>query len=97
MTISRGARYLLTSLMGVGLAFIYVPLTVVIINSFNASRTFSWPPREYTTMWWSKAIDNPGVRDALRWSVLAGLLATAIALILGTCLAFAVKIGRAHV
>lgn len=91
MTISRGARYLLTSLMGVGLAFIYIPLTVVIINSFNASRTFSWPPIEYTTMWWSKAIDNPGVREALRWSVLAGLLATAIALILGTCLAFAVS------
>lgn len=91
MTISRGARYLLTSLMGVGLAFIYIPLTVVIINSFNASRTFSWPPSEYTTLWWSKAIDNPGVREALRWSVLAGFLATAIALILGTCLAFAVS------
>ena len=91
MTISRGARYLLTSLMGVGLAFIYIPLSVVIINSFNASRTFSWPPSEYTTLWWSKAIDNPGVREALRWSVLAGLLATAIALILGTCLAFAVS------
>ena len=91
MTISRGARYALTSLMGVGLAFIYVPLSVVIINSFNASRTFSWPPEQYTTIWWSKAIDNPGVREALRWSVLAGLLATAIALVLGTCLAFAVS------
>ncbi len=91
MTISKQARYLLISLMGVGLAFIYIPLLVVLINSFNASRTFSWPPTEFTTKWWVKAIDNPGVREALRWSLLAGLSATAIALLLGTCLAFAVS------
>jgi putative spermidine/putrescine transport system permease protein len=77
--------------MGIGLAFIYIPLSVVVINSFNASRTFSWPPQDFTTEWWVKAIDNPGVRDALRWSLLAGGLATTIALILGTSLAFAVS------
>ena len=91
MTISRNARLLLASLLGVGLAFIYVPLSVVIINSFNASKTFSWPPSHSTTMWWSKAIENTGVREALKWSIFAGLSATAIALILGTCLAFAVS------
>ncbi|MEI9906804.1 MAG: ABC transporter permease [Actinomycetota bacterium] len=91
MTISKQARYLLTSLMGVGLAFIYIPLSVVVINSFNASKTFSWPPTEFTTKWWSKAISNTGVRKALMWSLTAGLSATAIALLLGTCLAFAVS------
>ena len=91
MTISRNARLLLGSLLGVGLAFIYVPLAVVIINSFNASKTFSWPPSHFTTMWWSKAIENTGVREALKWSIFAGLSATAIALVLGTCLAFAVS------
>lgn len=91
MNLSRTARLILTSLMGVGLAFIYIPLAVVVINSFNASRTFSWPPQDFTTEWWVKAIDNPGVRDALRWSLLAGALATTIALILGTSLAFAVS------
>lgn len=79
------------SLMGVGLAFIYVPLTVVIINSFNSSRTFSWPPSSFTTKWWSKAIENTGVRKALVWSLTAGLSATLIALLLGTSLAFAVS------
>jgi putative spermidine/putrescine transport system permease protein len=91
MTISRNARLLLASLLGVGLAFIYVPLTVVIINSFNSSRTFSWPPSDFTTKWWAKAIENTGVREALRWSLLAGLSATLIALLLGTALAFAVS------
>jgi putative spermidine/putrescine transport system permease protein len=79
------------SLMGVGLAFIYVPLSVVVINSFNSSRTFSWPPSSFTTEWWSKAISNTGVRKALYWSLAAGFSATFIALLLGTSLAFAVS------
>lgn len=90
MTISRTTRYILLSLMGVGLTFIYLPLTVVVINSFNVSRTFSWPPKDFTTEWWSKALDNTGVREAIRWSVFAGLSAALIALLLGTCIAFAV-------
>lgn len=91
MSISRRARLLLTSIMGVGLAFIYVPLSVVVINSFNSSKTFSWPPKDFTFEWWQKAIDNTGVREALGWSIIAGISATVIALILGTCLAFAVS------
>jgi putative spermidine/putrescine transport system permease protein len=91
MTISRSGRLALSALLGVGLAFIYVPLMVVIINSFNASRTFSWPPSELTTKWWAKAIENTGVREALEWSIIAGLSATLIALLLGTALAFAVS------
>ena len=91
MTISKSARYALMSLMGVGLAFIYLPLSVVVINSFNSSKTFSWPPTNFTTLWWSKAIENTGVRSALKWSVFAGLSATSIALVLGTTLAFAVS------
>jgi putative spermidine/putrescine transport system permease protein len=84
MTISTRARYLLMALMGVGLAFVYIPLSVVIINSFNSSKTFSWPPTQFTLKWWDKAITNTGVRKALATSLTAGLL-------LGTSLAFAVS------
>jgi putative spermidine/putrescine transport system permease protein len=91
MTISRKARLALAALMGVGLSFIYIPLSVVVINSFNSSKTFSWPPTHFTTIWWSKALENTGVHEAIKWSVLAGLSATAIALVLGTVLAFAVS------
>jgi putative spermidine/putrescine transport system permease protein len=71
------------------LAFIYVPLGVVAINSFNSDRTFGWPPPGLTTRWWSLALRAPGPRDALRTSVEAGLGATAIALVLGSLLALA--------
>jgi len=91
MTISKSARYILATLLGIGLAFIYVPMAIVILNSFNASKTFSWPPSEITTKWWSAALDNTGVRSAIGWSIAAGLAATAIALLLGSALAFAVS------
>ena len=71
------------------LAFIYIPLGVVAINSFNSDRTFGWPPPGLTTRWWSVALKAPGPRHALRTSVEAGLGATAIALLLGSLLALA--------
>ncbi|HWI01324.1 MAG TPA: ABC transporter permease [Propionibacteriaceae bacterium] len=71
------------------LVFIYVPLGVVAINSFNSDRTFGWPPPGLTTKWWSAALKAPGPRDALRTSVEAGLGATAIALVLGSLLSLA--------
>jgi putative spermidine/putrescine transport system permease protein len=87
---SRGRRAL-AGFTGLALAFVYVPLAVVVINSFNSSRTFGWPPRGFTTTWWSNAWHSTGARTALATSVKAGLGATAIALLLGTMAAFAVS------
>ena len=89
MILGRRARWLLGIAVAIGLAFIYVPLSVVIINSFNASKVFSWPPSHWTLRWWSAALDNDGVRAALATSVKAGLGATLIAIVLGTALSFA--------
>jgi len=91
MTFSRGARVALRLAMLLGLAIIYVPLLVVLLNSLNTSRTFGWPPRGFTLEWWSRAADGSGLREALLASVLVALGATAIALVLGTLLAFAVQ------
>jgi putative spermidine/putrescine transport system permease protein len=91
VTLSRGARWLLRAAMALGLAVIYIPLSIVLINSFNADRTFAWPPPSWTTEWWTRAWDNEGARAALWTSVKAGLGATAIALVLGTLVALAVQ------
>jgi putative spermidine/putrescine transport system permease protein len=90
VTLSRPARIALGVAMALGLAFVYVPLLYVLLNSFNTSKTFGWPPAGFTTQWWSQAFSDAGVRDAVRWSVLVGLGATAVALLLGTMAAFAV-------
>jgi putative spermidine/putrescine transport system permease protein len=77
-------------LTGLVLAFVYVPILVIVIYAFNEDRAQRWPLSGVTLDWFDKAIHNPGVRDALWMSVKAGLGATAIALVLGTLAALAV-------
>ncbi|MEV5720168.1 ABC transporter permease [Amycolatopsis mediterranei] len=87
----RTSRVLLWTALGLGLAVIYFPLLVVLLNSFNADTTFGWPPSRFTLEWWSRASSNEGALHALWTSVEAGLAATAIALLLGTMAAFALQ------
>jgi len=89
--LSARARVLLRLVVVLGMGVIYVPLAIVLVNSFSTSKAFSWPPPGYTLEWWSRAWDNPGMRHALLTSIKAGLGATALALTLGTMAAFAVS------
>lgn len=73
------------------LVFLYTPLLLVLVNAFNASRTFAFPPTGATLAWWSEAAGSTGMWKALANSVVVGLGATAIALVLGTLIAFAVQ------
>jgi putative spermidine/putrescine transport system permease protein len=91
MFLSLRTRVVLRGLMLVGLAFLYVPLGIVVLNAFNKSRTFAFPPTGYTLKWWHSAANSSGAVDGLVNSVKAGLGATAIALVLGTMAAFAVQ------
>jgi putative spermidine/putrescine transport system permease protein len=91
VTLSRRARIALRIAMIIGLLGIYIPLAVVLINSFNISQTFGWPPSGLTLEWWQRTLTNSGARDALLTSVRVGLGATVIALLLGTMAAFAVQ------
>jgi putative spermidine/putrescine transport system permease protein len=76
---------------GVTLAFIYIPLAIIVLYAFNSRRTLTWPIPGLTLKWFGKALDNPGVRDALTTSLKAGLGATALALLLGTLASIAVS------
>ncbi len=91
MRLGRMSRGGLWAFAGLVLAFVYVPLFVVGINSFNKDQTFGWPPPGFTTRWWARALTADGPREALLTSVKAGVGATAIALVLGTLLALALS------
>lgn len=90
MTLSPSIKLVLRVVLGLVLFFMYVPLALVLLNSFNASRVFKWPPDDFTLHWWSETIDNDGARNALTQSVQVATIATLIALILGTLISFAV-------
>jgi putative spermidine/putrescine transport system permease protein len=91
MHISRGMRWVLRIGSGITLAFIYIPLIVIVIYAFNESRSQAWPIDGVTLEWFDKAFNNPGVRDALWTSLKAATGATAIALLLGTLAALAIS------
>jgi putative spermidine/putrescine transport system permease protein len=84
MVLSPTARWLLRAAAVGVLTFIYVPLAVVLLNSFSASATFAWPPPGLTLRWWQVAASNGGVRTAVLTSVQVALLATVVAVVLGT-------------
>ena len=90
MRLSRRSALLLRLAVAVGLAFIYIPLIVILIYAFNASNILEWPPPGLTLDWFPKAIEDESVHEALLTSIKAGLAATAIALVLGTLASLAV-------
>ena len=91
MRLSKRAKVLLRVAVAIGLAFIYIPLLVILVQAFNASsKILKWPPPGFTTDWFVKAVESESAREALLTSVEAGLAATAIAILLGTLVSLAV-------
>jgi len=90
MRLTRRARIALRAAVGVTLGFIYVPLIIIGIYAFNSSNILSWPPPGLTTHWFSQAFHDSGAGSAILTSVKVALVATAIALILGTLASLAV-------
>src|SRR6266487_1320248 len=71
--------------------FLYLPLVVIVLMAFNSSKIPGWPVASYTTHWFRLAYDDPFARRALENPVSVGLRAAALALVLGTCVAFALS------
>ena len=91
MSLSRGLRGLLAGLTAVVLTLVYTPLVLVLVNSFNTSRSFALPPRDLTLRWWRAAADSRAPLDALVTSLEVAAVATVIALVLGTMAAMALQ------
>jgi len=88
--LTRRSTILLRVAVGLGLAFIYIPLLVLGLYAFNASKILEWPPPGLTFEWFPKAIESTA-RDALWTSIKVALVATMIALVLGTLASLAVS------
>jgi putative spermidine/putrescine transport system permease protein len=87
---SRFARFAIKAGVAFGLAFLYIPLVIVVIYAFNDSVDQTWPIDSFTTKYFSLAWQNPDVREALGNSLAVASIATIAALLLGSLAAFAV-------
>jgi putative spermidine/putrescine transport system permease protein len=72
------------------LTFVYIPILLIFVYSFNAASNAAWPPAGFTLHWWGEALRNTGLQQAFATSVSVALGATAIAIVLGTLAAMAV-------
>ena len=72
------------------LLFLFVPILMIFLYAFNQSNIESWPISGLSTKWIVRTWDDPDVRTALQLSARTALAATGLALLLGSCAAFAI-------
>jgi putative spermidine/putrescine transport system permease protein len=77
------------------LAFLHVPLAMIVLYAFSAEdKSYQFPPPALTTRWFAVAWDRPDVWAAIRLSLEVATVSTAIALVLGTLAAAALARSR---
>jgi spermidine/putrescine transport system permease protein len=72
------------------LAFLYIPLAVIVLYSFSANKVNVWPIRTYTTEWYHVMWNDYQIREGIKLSIRIGLTAALLAIILGTLAALAI-------
>lgn len=82
-------RWALHIFLAVTLAFMLAPILIVVVNSFNTSAFNAWPPHGFTLDWYRKVLANPAFQRGTINSIIIGVISTAIVLILGTPIAYA--------
>ena len=91
MRIAKRTEVALRAITYAVLALLYTPLALIILLSFNAGNSLTWPPQAWSLHWWGTILDVASARQALVSSVRLAALAMLIALVLGSLLAFALQ------
>ena len=78
----QGSRWLLLH-AAVVFAFLYLPIAVLIIYSFNGAGVGGFPPRDLTLNWYRTLLADGAIWESVGNSLLVALAAVGIALALG--------------
>ncbi len=71
------------------LAFLYIPLAVLVAYSFNSTRSLTWPMTGFSMQWYERLIANEDLLEALWNSIYVASSATVLTLIIGVPAALA--------
>lgn len=78
-----------------GLLFLHLPILLIFLYAFTTEeRTYVFPPPGLTTKWFAVAWNRPDIWQALTLSLQVAVMATFMALILGTLVSAAMSKGR---
>lgn len=82
------ARLLRGAFMALIYAWFYIPIVILIVNSFNASRFgINW--QGFTTTWYSLLLNNDSLLQAAQHSLIMGVLSATCATLIGALTAVA--------
>ena len=90
----RFARFLTSFALFLTIAFLLLPIVVVIPVSFTEAPIFAFPPEGFSLQWYWRIRNVDGLLSALGLSAQIAALSTAISLLLGTLCAIALVRGR---
>jgi putative spermidine/putrescine transport system permease protein len=79
---------------GLVVIWLVAPVLVVIPLAFSGQRSFVFPPKSYSSQWFTELFDNPEWRDAMVTSVRIALLVVLASTILGTAAALGLQRSR---
>jgi len=87
---ARIGRFSLVAVTLFTFVFLYVPIIVLIVFSFNSARSGAvW--QGFTLQWYARMFSNPRILDATWRSLVIAILSTAGAVVIGTLMALAME------
>jgi spermidine/putrescine transport system permease protein len=84
VAVSRNGRRLLVALFVLVIAFLYAPIVILLIFSFNNAAVPAFPLNGFTLHWYHEFIDNADLRSSLETSAVIAALTSIGAVFLGT-------------
>ncbi|HWJ50265.1 MAG TPA: ABC transporter permease [Solirubrobacteraceae bacterium] len=75
--------------------FLFAPIVLLVLFSFNANKYGTLPITGWTTHWYTDAFNNEQIKEAVEETLKIALEVTAIATLVGTCAAF--PLVRSHI
>jgi spermidine/putrescine transport system permease protein len=83
-TLSKNGRRLLSGFFALVIVFLYAPILVLLVFSFNKSAFPSFPLTGFTLHWYRQFLGNTELRNALGTSAIVAALSSVGAVLLGT-------------
>jgi spermidine/putrescine transport system permease protein len=90
VALSKNGRRLLVGFFGLVVVFLYAPILILLVFSFNNADVPAFPLSGFTLHWYHEFIDNGALRSALWTSAIIATLSSFGAVALGTLASIAI-------
>jgi spermidine/putrescine transport system permease protein len=84
VALSKNGKRAMRAFFGLVVVFLYAPIAILVVFSFNDSVLTTFPLSGFTFDWYRQFFTNPELRDALEASAIVAALSSAGAVVLGT-------------